>query len=83
MVHRMSQPTTISFLPRHLEYTREEHEAKIAEYRAWLDQHGRYGQLYMVHIGRKGLLGTGDPDIVGLDIYDYSIAVLFKLNFEV
>lgn len=79
----MSDPiTVISFYPKHLEYTDVEHEAKIIEYREWLDQHGRYGKLYMMDIGKMTPRDLNSK-IIGLRIFDYGIAVLFKLMFEV
>jgi hypothetical protein len=74
---------TVSFIPVHLDLSVEEHEAKIAEYRAWLDQHGDYGRLYMMDIDKRGLTGTGPPAMVGIRFFDDEIATLFKLMFEV
>lgn len=74
--------TTISFYPKHLELTDEGHDAKIAEYRAWLDQHGDYGRLYMVDIGKVNITDINSR-IIGMRIFDYGIAVLFKLMFEI
>ncbi len=78
----MDTPTVISFYPTHINFTPEEHDAKVAEYRAWLDQHGDYGRLYMMNIG-KVKADDVQKKIIGLKIYDYGIAVLFKLMFEV
>ena len=72
----------ISFYPKHTDLTDEEHDAKIAEYRAWLDQHGDYGRLYMMDIGKLNVTDINSK-IIGLRIFDYGIAVLFKLMFEV
>lgn len=74
--------TIISFWPKHIDLSDTEHEAKIAEYRAWLDQHGDYGRLYMMDIGKVSPSDI-NKKIIGLRIFDYSIAVLFKLMFEV
>lgn len=77
-------PTVISFLPKHRDYTESQHDDMIAVYRAWLDQHGRYGKLYMMKINNKSWNGAeSNPGITGVDIYEYDIAVLFKLTFEV
>ena len=57
-------------------------EARISEFRAWLEQHGEYGRLFMWDIGR---LGPEDPNnyIRGVKIFQGEIATLFKLTFEV
>lgn len=74
--------TTISFYPKHLDLSDAECDAKIAEYRAWLDQHGDYGRLYMVDIGKVNPADI-QSKIIGMRIFDYAIAVLFKLVFEI
>lgn len=74
--------TVISFYPAHINLSDEECDVKIAEYRTWLDQHGDYGRLYMVNIG-KVMLTDVNSRIIGLRIFDYGIAVLFKLMFEI
>jgi hypothetical protein len=84
--------TTVSFFPRHREYTTEQHDEAIAKYREWLDTHGRYGKLYMMHIGKvpKDMRRDeeeGTPNIqsqmVGIDIYDDpEVALLFRIMFS-
>jgi hypothetical protein len=74
--------TVISFYPTHINFSDAEHDAKIAEYREWLDQHGTYGKLYMMNIG-KVKADDIQSKMIGLRIFDYGIAVLFKLTFEV
>jgi hypothetical protein len=72
---------TITFFPKLAELSMLEIDMRISEYRDWLDQYGDYGRLYMMNIGRS------DPKnpqlaIIGIDIYDSEIAMLFKLMFE-
>lgn len=81
--------TTVSFFPRHREYTEEQHDAAIAKYREWLDQYGRYGNLYMMDIGKvpKNMLADGaeptlQSQMIGFDIYDPEIALLFRMTFS-
>jgi hypothetical protein len=55
-------------------------DALIEKYRAWLDQHGDYGRLYMMHQGKMSRL---QPSLImGVRIFDSEIAVLFRLMFE-
>lgn len=77
-----TEPTIINFFPKFFQYDPKEYDGKIAEYRAWLDQHGDYGRLYMVDIG-KAYPTDINRQITGLRIFHYDIAVLFKLMFEV
>jgi hypothetical protein len=81
--------TTVYFYPKHKEYSEEDHDKAIEEYRAWLDQHGRYGKLYMMHIGKipKEMIPEGaEPPtqniMNGVDIYDGEVAMLFRLTFS-
>jgi len=87
----MTDKSKVSFFPRHREYTTEQHDAAIATYRDWLDQHGRYGKLYMMEIGKvpKDMRRDeeeGTPNIqsqmVGINIYDPEIALLFRIMFN-
>lgn len=85
---------TVYFYPKHVPYTMEQHEAAIAEYRAWLDQHGDYGRLYMMHIGKvpkdflteEDLANLGDAprqsQMIGFDLWDGEVALLFRLTFN-
>ena len=78
--------TTISFFPCHIEFTEEQHLEAIAKYRAWLDQHGDYGRLYMMNQDRKEMKQHEikfQTPITGVDIYDGQIAMLFRLMFEI
>jgi len=72
---------TITFFPKLAELSMLEIDMRISEYRDWLDQYGDYGRLYMMNIGRSG---PKNPQlaIIGIDIYDSEIAMLFKLMFE-
>jgi hypothetical protein len=86
--------TTVYFYPKHKPYSLEEHDKAIAEYRVWLDQHGDYGRLYMMHIGKvpkeflteDDLIALGDAprqsQMIGFDIYDGPVAMLFRLTFS-
>jgi hypothetical protein len=86
--------TTVYFYPKHATYDMEQHEKAIAEYRAWLDQHGDYGRLYMIKIGKvpkdylteEDLAKLGDAprqsQMIGFDIYDGQVAMLFRLMFN-
>jgi hypothetical protein len=82
----MSDKNTVWFLPNHIEHTEEQHIDAITKYRAWLDQHGRYGKLYMMNQDRKRMKLYEDikfeTPIVGVDIYDGEIALLFRLQFN-
>ncbi len=78
----MTQATTIFFYPKFLDFEEKERDEKIAAMREWLDQHGRYGKLYMMKIGKMSLTER-QSRIMGVDIYERDIAVLFKLLFEV
>lgn len=86
--------TTVYFYPKHKTYDVETHEKAISEYRVWLDQHGDYGRLYMMNIGKvpkeflteEDLATLGDAprqsQMIGFDFYDSEIAMLFRLTFE-
>lgn len=87
----MTDKTVISFFPRHREFTTEQHDEAIGKYREWLDQHGRYGKLYMMEIGKvpKDMRPDGEEDIpniqsqmIGFKIYDPEIALLFRIVFN-
>jgi hypothetical protein len=87
----MTDKSKVSFFPRHREYTTEQHDEAIAKYREWLDTHGRYGKLYMMEIGKvpKDMLPDGSentPNIqsqmIGINIYDPEIALLFRIMFN-
>jgi hypothetical protein len=87
----MSDKITVSFFPRHREYTTEQHEEAIVKYREWLDEHGRYGKLYMMNIGKvpKDMKADGEEDkptiqstMIGINIYDGEIALLFRIMFN-
>ncbi len=87
----MTDKSKVSFFPRHREYTTEQHDAAIASYRDWLDTHGRYGKLYMMEIGKisKDMLPDdhdGAPQLrsqmIGINIYDPEIALLFRIMFN-
>jgi hypothetical protein len=57
-------------------------EAKINEYRTWLEEHGDYGRLFMWHIGKYVLedgTKSGDNTITGVKIYDPEVAMLFRI----
>lgn len=85
--------TTVHFYPKHRQYSNEEHDAAIAEYREWLDTQGDYGRLYMMNIGRvrkeffteEELETLGDAakqsQMIGFDFYNDEIAILFRLKF--
>jgi hypothetical protein len=79
----MTTPIIIPFYPKFFELESDtEVDEKIATFRAWLDQHGDYGRLYMMHTGKL----PGKPmqsAITGVKIYEPEIATLFKLMFEV
>lgn len=76
--------TLIHFFPKHNEYNVEQHEEAIQKYRDWLDQHGRYGKLYMLEMGKNAVMRPdGGKIIIGVNIYEYDIAVLFKLMHEI
>lgn len=76
----------VSFYPAHKDFTEEEHDAAILKYRTWLDQHGDYGRLYMMNIGKipddEGNLPF-NSSMTGIKIYQDEIATLFRLMFEV
>jgi len=72
---------TIMFFPKLAELSIEEIDKHIAEYRAWLDQYGDYGRLYMMNIGRPNQTNPQSV-MIGVNIYDSEIAMLFKLMFE-
>jgi len=87
----MIDKSKVSFFPRHREYTTEQHDEAIAKYREWLDQHGRYGKLYMMEIGKipKDMYpDDADPSsmiqsqMIGINIYDPEIALLFRIMFN-
>jgi len=71
----------ISFYPTFRDESIDK-DARIAEFRAWLEQHGEYGRLFMWDIGR---IGPQDPNsyIRGVKIFEGEIATLFKLMFEI
>lgn len=80
--------TTVNFFPRHREYSAEQHDEAIAKYREWLDQHGRYGKLYLMNIGKvpKDMHPDGvepgtaiQSQMIGVNIYDDEIALLFRI----
>jgi len=78
----MTPPTIISFYPKFKDLSAEECDALIATFRAWLDQHGDYGRLYMMDSGKL----PGQPlqsVITGVKIYNPEIATLFKLMHEI
>jgi hypothetical protein len=79
--------TTISFFPTHIPLTESEHLEAIMKYRAWLDQHGDYGRLYMMNQDRTEMKRHSElkfeTPITGIDIYDSEIAMLFRLIFEI
>ena len=86
--------TTVYFYPKHKPYSLDEHDKAIAEYRTWLDTHGDYGRLYMMHIGKvpkefltdEDVVALGDAprqtQMIGFDIYDGQVAMLFRLTFS-
>ena len=81
-------PTIISFYPKFSDLDTEGCDKLIETYRAWLDQYGRYGKLYMMHIGKiQDSPETHDnvdqSIITGVKIYDPEIATLFRLMHEI
>lgn len=78
----MTTPTIISFYPKFIGLDSSACDELIATFRAWLDQHGDYGRLYMMDTGKL----PGQPMqsvITGVKIYDPEIATLFKLMHEI
>jgi hypothetical protein len=67
------------FAHKFVNLSQTEYDAQISLYRDWLDQHGRYGKLYMWKIGKL----PERTDFTGVTIYDSEIAILFKLMFEI
>lgn len=74
--------TTISFYPKFADLGINERDSLIATFRAWLDQHGDYGRLYMMDIG-KAPGEKHQSSIIGVRIFDAEIATLFRLMHEV
>ena len=72
----------VSFYPKHADLSEEESDELIAKYRAWLDQHGDYGRLYMMNIDKLEKTDINSK-IIGVKIYDSEIAMLFRLMFEI
>jgi hypothetical protein len=77
---------TVQFLPKHCEMTEEQHIEAIDKYRAWLDEHGRYGKLYLMNQDRRPMKAYEDikftTPITGVNIYDGEIALLFRMTFS-
>jgi hypothetical protein len=74
--------TVISFYPKFEDLDEEAVDKTIAEYRAWLDQHGDYGRLYMMDIGKLNVTDINAKQL-GFRIFDHEIALLFKMMFNV
>lgn len=70
----MTDPNIISFFPM-FDDEEIDRNAKIQEYRNWLERHGDYGRLFMWHIPRPA---PGQQSaIAGVRIYDPEVAILF------
>lgn len=74
--------TIIPFFPKFDGLADHEMDAHISTYRRWLDQHGDYGKLYMLDIGKHPEYPNRSI-VLGVKIYDPEIATLFKLMHEV
>lgn len=77
--------STVSFFPKHFDLSEEDHDKAIVTYREWLDQHGDYGRLYMMDIGRaKNSDGEKafNSTQIGLRIFDPEVAMFFRLFFN-
>lgn len=72
----MTPPNVISFVHKFAEPDIDR-DAKLAEYTAWLEQHGSYGRLFMWYIAKPS--PGEDSEIMGVKIYDPEIAVLFSI----
>ena len=56
-------------------------DAELAKYRAWLEQHGDYGRLFMWDMTRK--IGDTHSEITGVRIFEDEMATLFRLLHDV
>ncbi len=71
---------TISFYPKYLEENIDK-DLTTAKYRAWLEEYGNYGRLFMWDIGR---INPGDnSEIIGVRIFEDELGTLFRLTFDV
>jgi hypothetical protein len=78
----MSGPTIIPFYPN---FGRPDvnKDALLAQFTAWLDEHGKYGRLYMWLIDHPENDFSRSKEICGVKIYDPEVGTLFKLLHEI
>jgi hypothetical protein len=78
----MEETVIIPFYPK-FDEREVDPDNMIAQFTAWLDQHGRYGKLYMWDIGPPHRVPSEQSVIRGVRIFEPEIATLFKLLHEV
>jgi hypothetical protein len=72
----------ISFYPKFYDENIDK-DAAVAEYRAWLEQHGEYGRLFMWQIGKHPGSTDEHNSIIGIKIFEDEVGTLFKLLHEI